>query len=375
MSPEDSESNPPPKRNGKGKILGALLGLLVLAAAAAAYWQLYVRGIVYSDDARIDGHLVDIGPEIGGTLTKLFVDEGDRVKAGQLLFELDSSTAAAELTVAKASVKPAEARLDLAKAQLSKALHGPRSAEIRIALAARDSAEARADLAESDWKRTKQLVDQNAIADAEGQKSQTAWQNAKRDLDEAQDKLKLLRSGTRIEDIEAARANVALAEADVTAAQATVKQAEIRLALYQMHAPFAGIVARRWREVGTMLSSGTPVVTLLDPTTLRVSANIEEKDLGDVAVGDQVDISIDAYPDIELRGKLTTILRATNSKFGLIPAEGVSGTFIKVTQRVPLRIALESPPAGIELSPGLSVEVHIRTGTHGGASAAPSHHD
>jgi len=375
MSPEDSESNPPPKRNGKGKILGALLGLLVLAAAAAAYWQLYVRGIVYSDDARIDGHLVDIGPEIGGTLTKLFVDEGDRVKAGQLLFELDSSTAAAELTVAKANVKPAEARLALAKAQLSKALHGPRSAEIRIALAARDSAEARADLAESDWKRTKQLVDQNAIADAEGQKSQTAWENAKRDLDEAQDKLKLLRSGTRIEDIEAARANVALAEADVTAAQATVKQAEIRLALYQMHAPFAGIVARRWREVGTMLSPGTPVVTLLDPTTLRVSANIEEKDLGDVAVGDQVDISIDAYPDIELRGKLSTILRATNSKFGLIPAEGVSGTFIKVTQRVPLRIALESPPAGIELSPGLSVEVHIRTGTHGGASAAPSHHD
>jgi membrane fusion protein (multidrug efflux system) len=101
------------------------------------------------------------------------------------------------------------------------------------------------------------------------------------------------------------------------------------------------------------------VLTLLDPATLRVAANIEEKDLARVRVGDWVDVSVDAFPNAPLHGKIETVLRATNSRFGLVPAEGVSGTFIKVAQRMPLRIALDPPPKGLKLSPGLSVEVRI----------------
>jgi membrane fusion protein (multidrug efflux system) len=105
-----------------------------------------------------------------------------------------------------------------------------------------------------------------------------------------------------------------------------------------------------------------PVISMFDPSTLRVDANIEEKDLVDVAIGDTADVSVDAYPSLRLHGRVTEILRATNSEFSLIPAEGVSGTFIKVTQRVPLRIALTVPPE-LALGPGLSVEVRIRSGT------------
>jgi multidrug resistance efflux pump len=95
---------------------------------------------------------------------------------------------------------------------------------------------------------------------------------------------------------------------------------------------------------------------------LRVDANIEEKYLQDIAIGDKVDISVDAYPALHLQGRLMQILRATNSEFSLIPAEGVSGTFIKVTQRVPLRISVTAP-ADLPLGPGLSVEVRIYSGT------------
>jgi multidrug resistance efflux pump len=102
---------------------------------------------------------------------------------------------------------------------------------------------------------------------------------------------------------------------------------------------------------------------MFDPSTLRVDANIEEKYLNRVRIGDDVDIEIDAYPGLRLKGKVMDILRATNSKFSLIPAEGVSGTFIKVTQRVPLRIAVTAAPSDLHLGPGLSVEVRIRTGT------------
>ena len=105
---------------------------------------------------------------------------------------------------------------------------------------------------------------------------------------------------------------------------------------------------------------GQPVVSLFDPKSLRVDANIEEKYLHEIAVGDEVDIKVDAYPDLALKGRVTEILRATNSEFSLIPAEGVSGTFIKVTQRIPLRIAVVSAP-DVPLGPGLSAEVKIST--------------
>lgn len=107
------------------------------------------------------------------------------------------------------------------------------------------------------------------------------------------------------------------------------------------------------------------MVSVFDPATLRVDANIEEKYLNEVAVGNRVDVEVDAYPKLRLTGRVAEILRTTNSQFSLIPAEGVSGTFIKVTQRVPLRIAIQAPP-GLHLGPGLSAEVRIHRGSSAG---------
>ena len=124
---------------------------------------------------------------------------------------------------------------------------------------------------------------------------------------------------------------------------------------------------RRWLDPGAMPLASQPVVSMFDPATLRVDANIEEKYLHDVAIGDEVDISVDAYPALHLKGRVTEILRATNSEFSLIPAEGVSGTFIKVTQRVPLRISVigaARPRAGAR--PVRRGEDPLRVGREGG---------
>ncbi|MGA7272774.1 MAG: HlyD family efflux transporter periplasmic adaptor subunit, partial [Acidimicrobiia bacterium] len=123
--------------------------------------------------------------------------------------------------------------------------------------------------------------------------------------------------------------------------------------------PFDGVVVRRWLEPGSAAAPGRSVLTVFDPSSLRIDANIEEKDLRDVKVGDKVDIDVDAYPDVHLQGEVSQILPATNSEFSLIPAEGVSGTFIKVAQRIPLRVKLLHPPSDILLGPGLSVELTI----------------
>ena len=138
-------------------------------------------------------------------------------------------------------------------------------------------------------------------------------------------------------------------------------------------APFDGWVVRRWLDPGAATPLTQPVVSLFDPATLRVDANVEEKHLHEIRIGDEAEITVDAFPDLRLIGRVVEILRATNSQFSLIPSEGVSGTFIKVTQRIPLRISVVAPPE-LPLGPGLSVEVKIRLGTSDMAAAPAVDH-
>jgi membrane fusion protein (multidrug efflux system) len=254
-------------------------------------------------------------------------------------------------------------------------LHGPRAAEIRIALAAEQRIRAQAALADSEWERTRALYERSVVTDAERIRAQTAREAAHREVSEAEDRLKLLRSGTRAEDLAAAQARVEAAQASLQAASAAAKQAEVAVERCRVTAPFTGIVAHEWRQPGATVAPGTPILTLLDPATLHVAANIDEKQLAGVHPGDSVAISVDAFPNVQLHGHVDTILRATNSEFGLVPAEGVSGTFIKVAQRVPLRISLDAPPPALDLSPGLSVEVRIRVASVPAPHAALSSRD
>jgi len=350
------------RRTRRGLLL-AIGSLLALGVIGLAYWFFFVRGIVYSDDARIDGTLVDVAPRIQGVILALHAMEGETVARGQTLFELDDTTLVVALERARADVAAAAANLAVANAANAKALHGPRAAEIRIALAAKESADASVHLAISEWERARALSDKHMLSGAERLRVQTALEQAKKTQAEAADRLRLLDEGTRSEDMAGARANVERAQADLAAARASETQAQVNLDYAKVHAPFAGTVVRKWRDAGATVAAGTPVLTILDPSSLHVSANIDEKDLAEVAVGDRVDVSIDAYSGVRLTGRVQAILRATNSQFGLIPSEGVSGTFIKVAQRVPLRITLDHPHAPLDLGPGLSVEIKIRKGS------------
>ena len=354
------QDNTKPRSNGK-KIKWAIGLLLVVGLSVTAYWYVFLRGTVYSDDARIDGELVDLAPELGGTLKFVLADEGDRVKKGQPLFALDNAILEAAQVQAKAEVVSAKAGLSIAEAEHQKAVNGPRGGEIRVAQQAMEQAAAQARLAETTWQRTKELLDSGALPQAELDRVKANLETIDHQRQAAKERLDLLRRGTRIEDKDAALGAVEAAKARVAVAEAVLNQANIKLEKAEVDAPFDGVVVRRWRDPGAMLGPGTPVLTLMNPATLYVAANIEEKYLADVAVGDRVTIEIDAYPDESFSGHITQVLRSTNSTFSLIPSEGVSGTFIKVTQRVPLKIAFDAPP-GHALGPGLSVEVRIYSG-------------
>lgn len=371
MSPEEVESKPeaegaaaaPPRRRKARRILAGVVVLLILGGASLGYWMLFVRGKVTTDDARFSGRMVDVSPQVPGQIDKILVQEGDRVTKGQLLFTLDKSSLEAHVAEAKAAVATATVGVDLARDQMQKAVHGPRKAEIAASRATEQRLAAQLDLAKSNWERSQNLFSQNASTKAVLDRSRAQYESAKAAHQQAVQGLRLLEQGTRSEDIDAAHTAVKVAEAKVAQARASLDAALVAVGHTSVAAPFDGVVVRRWLEPGSATAPGRSVLTVFDPSTLRVDANIDEKNLHDVKVGDKVDIDVDAYPDLHLEGEVSQILQATNSEFSLIPAEGVSGTFIKVAQRIPLRVRLLNPPKDRLVGPGLSVELTIHVGS------------
>jgi membrane fusion protein, multidrug efflux system len=342
-----------------------LLGVGIVAAIAIgviAYWFFFMRGIVFTDDARFSGHLVDLAPEINGTIVEVAVHEGEFARKGAVIFRLDPAILQAALSQAEAALVSAKANLASSEAKYEKAVNGSRPEEIKAAEATARRLQNEEELTRLDFERTQTLYKQATASLDDLDRARTAYESARQSRENAVQNLTLVQEGSRKEDLDAAKADLDLARSRIDEATAEVSSARGNLARSTVCAPFDGWVVRRWLDPGAMPLASQPIISMFDPATLRVDANIEEKYLHDVAIGDEAEISVDAYPALHLKGRVTEILRATNSEFSLIPAEGVSGTFIKVTQRVPLRIAVSAPPE-LALGPGLSVDVKIRIGS------------
>lgn len=362
-------SPPEAARNGKGiwRILLALLFLAAMAAGTLGYWYFVMRGVVRSDDARLAGHMVDLAPEINDRLTEVLVHEGESIRKDQEIFRLDPSVQEAALAQAQASLASAQAAVAVNQAQYERAVNGNRPEDIKASEATANRLKNEEELARLEAGRMNKLRADGVASQDEQDRAKTLLESARQSRENADQGLAVMRLGTRKEDVAAAKASLDLCQSKIGEAKAAVEKVRADLGRCVVRAPFDGWVVRRWLDPGAMPLPGQPIVSVFDPSTLRVDANIEEKYLHDVRIGAPVDISIDAYPGLPLKGSVTEILRATNSEFSLIPAEGVSGTFIKVTQRIPLRIAV-TPPEGIRLGPGLSAEVRIRIGS----DAAPT---
>jgi membrane fusion protein (multidrug efflux system) len=350
------------------RIMVAVAVLLLMAGGAFGYWYHFMRGVVYSDDARFGGHLVDLAPELAGTLQEVQVREGERVRMGQALFRLNPAVPVAVLAQREAARKSAEAQIAVAQARYERALHGYLPEEIRVAEATLKRSAAERELAQLEFQRADELRQKGVVAQEQLDRAKTACSVADHAYAQSAESLALLQRGTREEDVAAAKSQVEAAEGALKEAEEAVARAKLDVERSTIVAPFDGLVARRWLDPGAMVQPGQPVLTVFDPSTLRVDANIEERFLCRVAIGDEVDISVDAYPSLHLKGHVQDILQATNSKFSLIPAEGVAGTYIKVTQRVPLRIAVDLP-TDLCIGPGFSVEVRIREGSAARLSA------
>ncbi len=280
--------------------------LLLCAGLVYGYWTLFLRGAVSTDDATIDGDPVSISSKIPGRIISLACAEGDSVKQGEKLAQIDDSDLRAQEAQAQAALELSRQSVTLADVNVKKA--------------------------QEDFDRADTQFHSAVVP-------QEQYDHAKKAL-------------------ELAQAQAKVSQAQVTSAGAELEVVQTQLKNTEIWAPASGVVARKWIVPGDVVAPGQPIYTIYDLRDLWVTANFEETKLSSIHVGESAEISVDALRGRKLGGRVILIGAAAASEFSLIPPNNASGNFTKVTQRVPIRIGLDDPE-GLCLLPGMSVEVRI----------------
>ncbi len=345
-----------PQRRRSHARWAVLLVVVIAALGATGYWYL-TKDIISTDDAFTDGRAIMVSPQVSGAVTALNVNDNQRVKAGDTLLQIDPRPYTAARDQAAASLRIAQADLDDARLKLETArIDYP--ARLSAAQAQRDAAKATLVKAEADYKRQMSMPRQattQEVIDA----ATSARQSAKAQLDQAEagvEQASMVR-----QQIAEAEANVHDLEAKVALAKAALDQAELNLGWTKITAPQDGWITRRNVETGAYVQPGQSLFAIVTPD-IWVTANFKETDLGRIRPGQKVMLSADAYPDLRLEGHVDSIQLGSGSRFTAFPPENATGNFVKIVQRVPVKIVIDK---GLDpnhpLPLGISVTPTIRT--------------
>lgn len=407
MSSEASHtpSNPPPlepparRRPRLTRKAIIMLTVLGVGLVGGGTWWWTRRGLENTDDAQIDADIVPVPARISAPVVELRVAENQPVHAGDVLVVLDDREARARLEEAEARLTSAQATADAADADAEVAktnAYGNRAvaeAGVRSASAgaagARDqiaaaeatlrSAEAKLAQARSDVERDRKMLEAGAIPKITADQSETAYNVALGNRDDARARLSSLRASAAQANGHIAEANATAeknrnvdvvvnqalakakaARAQVASAEAARDLAKLQLSYCQIVAPQDGVISKRSVVVGQMVSAGQPVAQLISPK-VWVTANFKETQVAAMHVGQKAHFSVDAFPGVELKGTVESLSGATGSRFSLLPPDNASGNYTKVVQRLPVRVKIAALPAGIALRPGMSVDLTIDT--------------
>jgi membrane fusion protein (multidrug efflux system) len=328
-----------------------LLCVIVIAAIVASVVYIAGRGFESTDDAFIEGHVVSISPQIAALVKAVHVDDNMPVTKGQVLVELDPADYQVALDQATASQAAMEGKLAQAKAEIDSAMAYRDEANHEV-----DVAKANAANALSDFNRYKELAKtEGAVSKQQLDSADAANRSNQAQVAQAQAKLAASEA-----DIKTKQATAIAAEGDVKKALADVHKAQVNLGYCTIIAPEDGRITRKNVEPGSYIQAGEQLFAIV-PGTVWVTANYKETQLDQMRVGQPVEVSVDAFPELKLRGKVDSIQSGTGSRFSVIPAENATGNFVKVVQRVPVKIVLDGNNTDVNhlLSPGMSVEATV----------------
>ncbi|MFO0686944.1 MAG: HlyD family secretion protein [Sandaracinus sp.] len=388
----------PPSKPPASRARLVFVALLALAGLGGGAYVWTHRGLEATDDAQVEGHIVNVASRVAGQVAEVLVVDNQLVHEGDPLVRLDASDYEARLAQARAEAAGAQASLEAARAQLAlteatvasadqqarggltsaRAGLSSAAASIQSAQAAIEAARSRVSLTHTELARAQQLFAGHSVAQAELDARQAAYDQAQATLAQSEAALaaaqtgratwlgqidtaqgRLVQAAAGPEQVAAAHAAVAQAEARVAQTGAAVRLAELQLGYATVRAPITGYVSRRTVEPGAMVSPERAMMALVGSEDVWVVANFKEDQIAEMRPGQPVTIEIDAFDGIEVRGHVESLAGATGARFSLIPPDNASGNFTKVVQRVPVRIAIDDAH-GARLVPGLSATTTVR---------------
>jgi membrane fusion protein (multidrug efflux system) len=336
----------------KPLVVGIVFLVLIILVVAGTLLWLNSRKYESTEDALIDVESQQVSPRVAGRVSKIFVNDNEDVTAGQLLAELDPADY--QSLLAQAQAASAQAQAQLAQARAQKTVF---EAQVEQARANFGVAEASAENAQAQLTRYQALR-----ADNLGAVSQEQLDNAVAAQKTSAAQAEAARKAVAAAEAQLKYANsmIEAGEAGVSAALAKVEQAKLNLGYTKIYADIPGRISRKQVALGNNVAPGTPIMAVV-PREVYVTANFKETQLAKMRRGQHVKVHVDAYPDMDLMGHVDSFQAGTGQAFSGLPAENATGNWVKVVQRVPVKIVLDQVPNDPErrLGPGMSVEVKV----------------
>ncbi len=384
-----TSSNSTPRRfttKAKYQLAGvAIVLILVLLWGAQAIYHGLTH--VSAQDARVMASQVTVSSRLSGWVTGFSITEGDQLAKGDTVARFYSEPDEQQLATLKAGVAAMQARRDYEQARLElaeKQFQGGlniSSQELESSKAAEAAAQARLVQARKDYQRSDALLDKHSVSQQQRDEDYYAYLAAQAEYHQAQQEVAVSQAqadnahvgflnGAQmpLPNPSVMRIQLKIAAQELAQAQSRLAAEKLRIADLEVPSPIGGVVNKTLIDEGEYVSAGQPILMMHDPDKLWVEANIKETDIGELRTGQPVAISVDAYPDASFKGHVSVIGRAATSQFALLPDPNPSGNFTKITQRIPVRIALDDGPSEL-IGPGMMVEVDIDV-----SGAAPRQH-
>ncbi|MBV9275925.1 MAG: HlyD family secretion protein [Verrucomicrobia bacterium] len=336
-----------PRRPPKRAIALSTIGLIGLAAAS--YWFVVSSGYETTDDATIEAHVVQVSPKVSAHVKSVHFDDNYQVKRGDLLIELDPRDFEVSLASAKAALASAGSKLTQAEAQRNVAQAG--LGQVKADLI---SARATADDAEADFHRNEQLFQTRVIDRREYDASVAQAKSSAANVESVSKRISSQEAQVRL-----AEAQYVTAAAEQSQAEAQLQQAKLALSYTEIFAPFDGRITKKSVEPGNYVQPGQTLFSLVPPD-VWVIANFKETQLKKMRAGQPVSVRVDAVPGQSFRAHVDSFQVGTGGRFTLLPPENATGNFVKVVQRVPVKIVFDEPAYRLErLWAGESVEPNV----------------
>ncbi|PQA60673.1 HlyD family secretion protein [Siphonobacter curvatus] len=343
-----------PEQSSFRKMLPRIILLVVLGVGAWFGFSAYQHAQTHeeTDNAQIESYMVPVLPRIAGYVKTVAVNDYDKVEKGQLLMEIDDAEYQLQLAEMEATYRQMQTDVENAKASLRNAELTIKAQESNLKATA-----LRRDKAKSDAERDARLLADKAITRKQSDDSR----NNSEVLDQqyVAGQADVLASRSRLDVL---RSALHKAEASLDVQKTRIDQQKLKLTYSKVYATSSGRIGRKSVEPGQYIQNGQTTMTIVQDSTLWVVANFKETQVENLRIGSEAIVTADAFPNTPMKGKIVSFSEATGAKFSLLPPDNASGNFVKVTQKIPVKIEIENLPQYRNLlRAGMNVEVSVKT--------------